>query len=205
MDKSKVRPLVIVPFEVIAGRLKQNKGPDDVCLNEYIGSRDRSIDVAFGSEMDHSIGQILRKSITDGNAIAYVDFFEPILRMRSDGRQRSEISGIGELIQRDDLVAEIQHEVPANGRTNKASSACHKYTHRLEVPFFVAESFFGLGKLRKSAISIRQNEISRRKPPIYLKRRVVPGNSALALRRPRVGDLIDDLTIRLQGDVTVSE
>src|SRR5664280_1363255 len=116
--------------------------------------------------MDDSIRQILGENTSYTNAIADIGFFELEFGIRCDWCERGEISGIGKLIKRDDLVAKIQDEMPANGGTNEPSLACHKNSHCSELPLFVVKSFFDLCKPRIRAIFVCQNEVGRRKPPV---------------------------------------
>jgi hypothetical protein len=88
---------------------------------------------------------------------------------RLDSRSSTTLNLSRSLIQRDDLVAEIQDEMRANSRTNKSSSARHNNTHRLETPLMIAEGFFnfveGGGLARSLSVKVKSAEASGQSMP----------------------------------------
>src|SRR6478672_11683362 len=82
---------------ILSRRLEKLIGTDDICLNKYSGVRDRAVDVAFGSEMQHRIRLVLTENPIQRYAIADIRVLEYIARMVSDDGERLWICGVGQL------------------------------------------------------------------------------------------------------------
>src|SRR6476646_3569900 len=83
---------------ILSRRLEKLIGTDDICLNKYSTVRDRAVDVAFGSEMQHRVGLVLTENPIQCCAIADIGVLEYIARMVSDDGERLWICGVGELV-----------------------------------------------------------------------------------------------------------
>src|SRR6476646_6686204 len=83
---------------ILSCRLEKLIGTDDICLNKYSSVRDRAVDVAFGSEMQHRIRLVLTENPIQCNAIADIRVLEYIARMVRDDGERLWIRGVVHLV-----------------------------------------------------------------------------------------------------------
>ena len=79
MDKAKISGSYA--SQITSCSLEQRKGADDVCLDKYVRSGNRAVDMTLGGQMDDGIGLILRKNGVDGVCIADVVLLEMISLM----------------------------------------------------------------------------------------------------------------------------
>src|SRR5262245_21903417 len=78
--------------------LEQDIGANDVCVNEFGGPVDRSVDVTFGREMHHGIRVKARKNPTNRQMVADVGATELIPGMALYCSKRGKIAGIGQFV-----------------------------------------------------------------------------------------------------------
>ncbi len=110
-------------------RLKEDKGADHIRLNESAGSVDRSIDMALGSQMHDDVGFEIRKDGFHRRSVADVALAERIARILRNGRQRSEIAGISQLVEDKDPIRRILDDPSGNSGSDKSSAARHENAH----------------------------------------------------------------------------
>jgi hypothetical protein len=85
--------------------------------------------MAFGGKMDHRVRLVALEDGADRNRIADVMLFECVFRIARDRRQRVEIARLGQLVENHDVVAEIQDEMPADGRPDEPGSSRDQNAH----------------------------------------------------------------------------
>jgi hypothetical protein len=111
--------------EIGAGRLEQGVGPHNIGLDEFAGTVDRAVDMAFGGEIHHDVGPVFAKDIEHGAAIADVLAHEGIAGLPADRRKRGQIAGIGEFVDDDDRFSQFACDQTAHRRTDETGAACH--------------------------------------------------------------------------------
>ena len=66
---------------VVAGRLEQGVGADDVGLDELGRAVDGTVDMALGGQVHDAVGLVLGEQAADFGGIADVDLFEAVARI----------------------------------------------------------------------------------------------------------------------------
>src|SRR5262249_3752090 len=96
--------------------LEQNVSSNHIGGDELSGAIDRAIDMAFSGQMHGGIGLEACECIGNRGPVANVDATESVAAMPVNGRERGEITGIGQLVEDQDLVRCVSNEVPDGGR-----------------------------------------------------------------------------------------
>src|SRR5216684_906040 len=78
---------LLVLVKIRTRGVEKRKGPNDICLNEYGRSRDRSVNMALGRKVNHSIRPVLRKDRSQADGIAYVELFKSVTGVGCDKRE----------------------------------------------------------------------------------------------------------------------
>ena len=73
--------------------LEQDIGADDIGVDEFGGTVDRSVDMAFRRQMHDRVGIEARKNLGNGRTIADIGAAEMIARMSLHRSKRGEITG----------------------------------------------------------------------------------------------------------------
>ena len=94
-------------FPVFAGRLKQGEGAHDVGAGEGERVFYRSVDMAFGGEVDNAVDPVLADYAAHGVEIGDVGAHESVIRAVFDIAEVSEIPCIGQLVEVDDMIVGI--------------------------------------------------------------------------------------------------
>ena len=105
---------------------KQAKRAHHIGLKEALWTVDGAIDVAFGRQVQHRVGIVLRKDPAQSCAITDINGFKSVVRMISDAAERRQICGVGEPIDVDDETIGRLQELPDRGRADKTGAARHK-------------------------------------------------------------------------------
>jgi hypothetical protein len=100
--------------------LQQDEGTDDVGLDEFARTVDRTIDMAFGGQVHHEIGLVAIEQRANASAVADVDLGEGVARMSRALRNRGEVRGVGELVDVHDIRPGAIEEISHDGRTDEA-------------------------------------------------------------------------------------
>jgi hypothetical protein len=133
--KTKLRlPLGCQTIVVTSSRFEQNKGPDDIGLDEVRRPVDRSINVAFRREVHHGIWIMRLEYRLHCLGVGNVGLDEAILRMLILTRQRILRRRISQLIDVDHLVAGFAQQVANHGGTNEPTPARQQKLHELACP-----------------------------------------------------------------------
>ncbi len=90
--------------------------------------------MAFGSQMHHSVRTETAKGGRNCLTVADISLQEAIERIGFDRGQRGQCARIGELVDIEDFIALIQHQMPHDGRSDKPGAAGHEYTHVFHYP-----------------------------------------------------------------------
>src|SRR5688500_1037018 len=94
-DLARARPLS-------ARRLEQAVRTNDVRTNEFVRTRDRSVDVRFGSTVNDAVDGLVVDGLCDGIRIAYVLLDKAEVLARIGLRNARSIAGVGERVDHDD-------------------------------------------------------------------------------------------------------
>ena len=116
------------------GRLEQVHRAGDVGVQELFGPVDRSVDVAFGGEVDDGVGLMVGESGVDGVGVADVDLEVPVPFVAGDGGDAAVGRGVGHGVDVDDGVVGGGDEVTDDGGADEAASAGDEDAHQA-VPF----------------------------------------------------------------------
>ena len=117
------------PGEIGARRLEQGERPDDIGVEEDVRARNRPVHVALRREVDDPVRPMLGEDPGHGPGVADVHLFEAVQGTVCNRGQRLQIGRVGELVDHDGLVSEIQHEVAANRRPDEAGPAGDQDSH----------------------------------------------------------------------------
>ena len=79
--------------------------------------------MALGGQMNHRIGGVLGKRCIHDAAVADVGMNESIARPFADGFERTQVGGIGQLVDVDNVRIGFAHQMAANGRSNETGAA----------------------------------------------------------------------------------
>ena len=88
-----------------AHRFQQAEGADDVGLDEVFRAVDRTIDMAFGGEIEHRARLVFGQQIRHQRAVAYVAVHEHVPLITGQRRQVFAVARIGQRIEVDDRFA----------------------------------------------------------------------------------------------------
>ena len=110
--------------------LEQDIGADDIGVDEFGRTVDRSVDMAFRRQMHDRVGIETRKNLGNGRTIADIGAAEAIARMTLHRSKRGEIAGIGQLVDDQHLVIGVTDEMSDQRRSDKARSTRDHNLHR---------------------------------------------------------------------------
>ena len=113
------------PLPVVAHRLQQGQGADHVGLHEGRRAVDRTVHVAFGGEIHHSIGAMFGQQPRHQGAVADIAMHEHMLRVALQRGQGVAVAGIGQRVEVDHALAArhgLQHEIASD----EAGAAGHE-------------------------------------------------------------------------------
>ena len=85
-----------------AASLQEVEGADVIGVDEGAGTRDRTIDVRLGGEMQDVGNIITLNDAGDGIFVAEVDFLKIILRVARHGLKVFKMTGVGEAVEVDE-------------------------------------------------------------------------------------------------------
>ena len=108
--------------------LKKPEGADNVGFNKLGRSIDRPVDMCFSCQMNDAVDALPPHQLAERGFIADIGIDEAIVRSGFDGSQRGQIAGIGEFIDIDDGLADLD-EMPAQGRTNETCTTRNEDVH----------------------------------------------------------------------------
>ena len=94
-------------FPILFGRLEQAERSHDVGTCESERVFDAPVHVAFGGQMDDAVHMVLPDEFAHLVEIANVRFDESIVRPVFDVFQIGQVSGVGQLVQVDNMVVRI--------------------------------------------------------------------------------------------------
>ena len=94
-------------FPILFGRLEQAERSHDVGTCESERVFDAPVHVAFGGQMDDAVHTVLPDEFAHLVEIANVRFDESIVRPVFDVFQIGQVSGVGQLVQIDNMVVRI--------------------------------------------------------------------------------------------------
>ena len=114
-----------------ARRLQQREGADDVGLDELARSVDRAVDMALGGQMHDGVDALVLHHLLHRIAVADVELVEAVVRAAGDVSGRAFARGIGQLVDIDDVDAEVAHQMAAHRRPDEAASAGDHDFHAL--------------------------------------------------------------------------
>ena len=113
-----------VAVPLFLGCLQQGKRAHDIGAGEDERILDRTIDVAFGGQVDHSVDIVLAEHFADGVVVADVGLDEGVVRSIFDVSQVGQIAGIGQFIEIDDpIVGIFVYEEPHHMRADESGAA----------------------------------------------------------------------------------
>ncbi len=108
---------------VMARRLQQGVGADDVGLDELGRAVDGAVDVALGGQVHDAVRPVLGEQAADLGGVADVHFFKGITRVAGDAGDRIEVAGIGQAIDVDYPVIGVGDQVADDGGTDETGAA----------------------------------------------------------------------------------
>lgn len=85
--------------------------------------------MGFGGEMHDGIGLVLGKDVAHGFGIAEVALLKLVARVAVDGGEGLEVTGVGELVEVDELMRGRLQQVVDEVGADKASSASNENFH----------------------------------------------------------------------------
>ena len=94
-------------FPIEFGGLQQAQGSHHIGLREGEGVFDGAVHMALGGEVDDAVDVFVLHQLVDTLEVAYVHLDEAIIRLVLDVFQVSEVAGVGQLVEVDDLVFRI--------------------------------------------------------------------------------------------------
>lgn len=103
-------------FPIVAHCLEQGQSADHVGLDEGARAFDRTIDMAFGREVQHRVRLMFLQQASHERAVADVALDEDMVGIAFQRRQRVQIARISERV-------EIDHADPARDRLQNKISA----------------------------------------------------------------------------------
>ena len=174
-----------------------------VCMNAA-GPVDRAIDVAFRRQMHHDIGPIIRKDALHFVGVGDVGAHERIARIVRDRRERSQIAGVGELVDHADAMVGFANEMADDGRSDEARAPGDEKSLRHQAAI-ITERGRKVSQARQLAILVGQHRIRGRNRPADRQRRIVPDQALLAVRRIIIVDLVGDFGVRFERAIAVRE
>ena len=200
--------------------VEHDERADDVRLDERARPIDRAVDVGLGGEVRDDVGVEARERLRDLGLLADIGADEAVARVARHALERGERAGVGQLVQRQHLVLAVADEVAHERRADEAGAAGDEHAHR-SGPFIgfwlrLGRAAPGDGRRRgrgcrtpqasqRSVLGRQLRRRAARERPAHADRRVVPADAAVALRGIEVGDLVDDLGVRLGRQEAVGE
>ena len=94
-------------FPILFGCLEQAERSHDIGACESERVFDTAVHVAFGSQMDNAVHMVLPEEFAHLVEIANVRFDESVIRLVFDVFQVGQVSGVGQLVQIDNVVVRI--------------------------------------------------------------------------------------------------
>ena len=115
----------------IGERLRQkDEGAHHIGLDERGGAVDRAIDVAFGGQMQDGFGTKSLERRLDRVAVANIGAQKGIARTVRRRRERSEIAGVGKLVQHEHVVVHLADRLAHDRRADEPRAAGNQQPHR---------------------------------------------------------------------------
>ena len=127
------------PFDPTgAGRFKERRRAEDVRLQEFVGTGDRTVNMRFGREMDDRIDP--RHDFRDEFFVADIALHEGIAGVLGEISQVLGIPGIAKLVQVDNRIPRTFFHDKADeiGTDEAAPARNEKPFHLPDLPFFLA-------------------------------------------------------------------
>ena len=118
------------------GLFQEHKSPDDVGVDEIRSLVDRSVDMAFGRQMDDRVGSHVADQAANVVAVGDVATNEAKAPIAGDRFERVEIAGIGQLVEDRDLVRRGCNQVADQRRADEAGAAGDQITSRCRAGHF---------------------------------------------------------------------
>ena len=108
---------------VLERRLQQHAGAQDVGLEEDLRCIDRTVDVAFGRQIEHRLGAETGEGGRHLGAICDVSDEETVARQIGNLGEIVPVAGIGQLVDVQDVIAFVADQRAHQSRSNEAGSA----------------------------------------------------------------------------------
>ncbi len=109
------------------GLLQQDKGADDIGVDELTGAIDRAVHMAFRRQMHDRVGLETFEQGAQGRPIGDIDPLEGKAGMVRDRREGGEIARIGQFIDHADRMRRFGDQFAHQRRADKARAACNQY------------------------------------------------------------------------------
>jgi hypothetical protein len=112
-----------------ACRFEHIEGADEVGLNEGRSVRNRSVDMAFGGEMEDDVRLMRGKRRFERSAVANVSLQKMEFWRLGHTRERCEMAGIGQLIEDDGRPANVLNRMAHERGADKARPSRDQRLH----------------------------------------------------------------------------
>jgi hypothetical protein len=103
--------------------LQERERAHHVRLHELPRPVDRPVDVRLGREVQHAGGAVPGEQCAHARRVRDVGLLEVVARRRLHLAQRLQVSGVRQLVDVDDRVVGLAHELADEGRPDEAGAA----------------------------------------------------------------------------------
>lgn len=129
--------LVVTLDTILPASIREDRGADDIGLQENLRIQDGTIHMGLGSKVHHHIRMLLFKESIHRIPVTDIHLHKPKIRLIHDRSQSGEIPSISQLIEADNPIIRILlHHVENKVRADETGTAGYDYCHNVCCPFW---------------------------------------------------------------------